>query len=404
MEIYIALIGLLLSFFFAGSEAAYTAFNKVRLEIWSRQGKKFTGYAHQFLKMPQQFFSTILVGNNAANILTTTFATVFLIEYFNETVTWAMITLFILVIGEIIPKVLFRSLSNLIILKVLFLVRLFYIILKPAIVSINYFVDFFLRTLKIKHESVARYFSREEFEILLKEGIATEKIDKAEQDYITNILNFSQARVREAMVPRTEIVAAPENISCSKLHRLMSKSKKLRIPIYRESLDNIIGIVFAFDMFDPLDDIRPVIKPVKNVPENLSCATLLQDFQKENISIAVVIDEFGGTAGIVTTNDLIEEVFGDFQQLDEIIPVVKALNDRTWLIDARIDIDELSKITGLDFPKGDYETFAGFLLESIGRIPKKEEILYFNTFRVVIIKVDSKKINQVRLIKEAEPM
>lgn len=404
MEIYIALIGLLLSFFFSGSEAAYTAFNKLRLEIWTRRGKKFTGYAHQFLKHPQQFFSTILVGNNAANTLTTTFATVFLIAYFDESVVWAFITLSILLLGEIIPKLLFRSLSDVIILQVLFLVRLFYLILKPAIISINYFVDLFLRILKVQHESVAKYFSREEFEILLKEGIATETIEKEEQDYIKNILNFSQAKAREAMVPRTEIVAAPDNMSWSGLHRLMAKSKKLRIPVYRDSLDNIIGIIFAFDIFDPLEDIRSVIKPVRHVPENKSCATLLQEFQRENISIAVVIDEFGGTAGIITINDLIEEVFGDFQRLDEIIPEAKALNDRTWLIDARIEIDELSKITGLEFPKGDYETFAGFLLDSTGRIPKVNEILYYNTYRVVIIKVDSKRIKQVRLIKEAEPM
>ncbi len=400
MEIYIAFIGLILSFFFAGSEAAFTAFNKIRLEIWTKQKIKLAEYAVKFIQKPEKFFSTILVGNNIANTLCTAFATVFLIRYIDETFAWVIITLSVLFFGEILPKSLFRFYADAIILKTVFLVQLFYIVLKPLIVSINFIIDLILDFLKINHEPVVNFFSREEMEILLQENNNIAFLGTSEQKYISKVLDFSGSKVREAMTPRTEIIAAKEGASWDDVHKLMASNRKLRIPVYRESLDNIIGIIFIYDMMDQVKPIESLIKPVSFVPENKSCAELLREFQDQNISIAVVIDEYGDTAGLVTTDDLVKVVIDEFHLQGEDIPQVKALNDHTWLIDARIDLDELSEIVNIEFSEGKYETFAGFLLETMGHIPKVKETADYDDFRIEITKASVKKIHQAKLIKK----
>lgn len=399
MELYLAILGLILSFFFAGSEAAYTVFNKLRLDVWKKRNVKLTSNASLFVKSPEKFFSTILVGNNFANTLYTTFATVFLITYFDETLALAIITIIVLFFGEILPKSLFRSLVNFVILEALILVRVFYVILKPFITVINYFVELFLRLLNVKHQNVKRYFSREEMKLLLREGYGSSASEKPEQKYISKVLGFSESKVREAMVPRAEMITCPQNTSISTVLDLMVENRIIRIPLYDGDLDNIIGIVFMYDiMIETGISVQPFIKLARFVPDNKSCLELLKEFQSENISTAIVLDEYGGTAGIITTDDLIEEVFGEFQQIGEITPQLRALNDFTWLVDARIELDELSELLDMDFRRAESETLAGFLLDKMGRIPKVDEIEYFKNFRVEIVQASDKKIEQVKII------
>jgi putative hemolysin len=242
LEFYLAITGLLLSFFFAGSEIAFTSFNKLRLDVWFKQRVPFAGNAARFVQKPEEFFSTILVGNNLANILCTTFATYILIAFYDETITWLIITGAVLFFGEILPKTLFRPLADKIILKILLLVRLFYFLSKPFITFINYFVERFLRLLRVKHTAVMTYFSREEMKLLLHEGYGFLR-PESEQKYLRNILEFSESRVREAMTPRAEMIAASQKVKMSEILQLMADHRLSRIPIYDTTLDNIIGIV-----------------------------------------------------------------------------------------------------------------------------------------------------------------
>lgn len=400
MEGYIALLGLVLSFFFAGSEAAYTSFNKLRLEVWHRQGKPLANTATAFVQKPENFFSTILVGNNIANILYTTFATVLLVLYLDETLAWLVITFAVLLLGEIFPKIVFRSMANKIILQVLVVVRFFHILFQPLIVVFNKLIDITLNLFGVRHESMADYFSRDEIEILLHEGASHSTNHTDEQKYITRVLDFYESRVREAMTPRTEVVAAEEHVSCDEIQNLFIQSGTNHILIFSESLDNIKGIIFTYDMLTPSDRIQDLVHPVEYVPENKSCLLLLREFQKKNMSIAVVVDEYGGTAGLVTTDDLIEELFGHFLEDGQAAPNIRALNDHTWLMDARIELDELADIVDCRFPEGDYETVAGLVLNKSGHIPGSGEIINFDNFKIVINRVTRKKIDQVKLIKK----
>ncbi len=398
MELSIALTGLLLSFFFAGSEAAYMAFNNLRLELWERRGRPLAHTARQFTDRPENFYSTILLGNNLANITYSTFATVLLIRYMDETVAWMCITFVVLFFGEILPKVLFQSFANRIILSLLLLVRIFYILGYPLIKLMNKIISLIYYFLHMPDISFQSLFSRDELRIMLEEE--GDSNDNFRQRYISNILEFSSVRITEAMTPRTEIIAVPENATWEELLDVMISSGKHHIPVFRESLDNITGLVFLFDMLDPADTIDHLIKPVQYVPETKNCPELLRELQAANSTIAVVIDEYGGTEGIVTTDDLVEIVFGEFLEPYETPPAVKALNDRTWLIDARVDLDELEGMINISFPEGDYETLAGFIIDQMGQIPKVKDILVFEDYRIEIAEASPKKVYKVKLIRQ----
>lgn len=401
MEIYLAIFGLILSFFFAGSEAAFTKFNRLRLEVWKKRQVKLSKNAFMFVKAPEKFFSTILVGNNFANILYTTFATVLFIGYLNKSISWVLIMIIVLVIGEILPKTLFRSGADRIILQTLLIVRIFYILLKPIIEGINYLVEGMLRMFKLEPHNFSTYFSREEMELLLSTGYKTKTKDSQEQKYIMKILGFSESKVREVMTPRTDIIACSRDTTWDQLEDLMTEHKKMRIPVYDKDLDNIIGVAFMYDIIgNKQKDINSILRQVPFVPDNKNCLELLREFQEQNTSTAIVLDEYGGTAGLVTTDDLIEEVFGEFQQAGEITPQIKALNDFTWIIDAKVELDELSELIGIDFEPTESETLAGYILEKMGKIPKVDEILVFEKFRIQILEATEKRIDKIKLILE----
>ncbi|MEJ2542823.1 MAG: hemolysin family protein [Calditrichaceae bacterium] len=401
IEIYLAIFGLILSFFFAGSEAAFTKFNRLRLEVWKKRQVKLSKNASIFVKAPEKFFSTILVGNNFANILYTTFATVVFIGYLNKSISWIIIMAVVLFIGEILPKTLFRSVADRIILQTLLIVRIFYILLKPIIEGINYLVESILKVFNLTSQNFSTYFSREEMELLLSTGYKTKTKDSQEQKYILKILGFSESKVREAMIPRTDIIACSKETNWDELEDLMYENKKMRIPVYDKDLDNIMGVAFMYDVINNKEkDINTILKQVPFIPDNKNCLELLREFQEKNISTAIVLDEYGGTAGMVTTDDLIEEVFGDFTQIGELTPQIKALNKFTWVIDAKVELDELSELIGLDFESNESETLAGYILENQGKIPKAEEIIEFDGFRIEILEATEKRIDKVKLILE----
>lgn len=401
MEIYLAILGLILSFFFAGSEAAFTKFNRLRLEVWKKRKIRLAKNATMFVKTPEIFFSTILVGNNFANILYTTFATVFLVLYLDESISWIIITIVVLFIGEILPKTLFRSVADRIILQTLLIVRIFYVLLKPIITGINNLVEVILKLFNIESHNFSTYFSREEMELLLNKGYNTPTDDGLEQKYIMKVLGFSDSKVREAMIPRTDIIACPRQINWDDLQDLMIDSRKMRIPVYEDDLDNIVGIVFMYDIIENEEkDINSILKQIPFIPENKNCLELFKEFQEKNISAAIVLDEYGGTAGMVTTDDLIEEVFGEFQQVGEITPEIKALNSFTWLVEGKVELDELSDLIGLNFEPTESETLAGYILEKIGKIPQIEDLTEFGEFRIEIIEASEKRIHKVKLIVE----
>ncbi|MEJ2054888.1 MAG: hemolysin family protein, partial [Calditrichaceae bacterium] len=280
-------------------------------------------------------------------------------------------------------------------------VRIFYILLKPVIAVINFLVETILKIFRVEPQNFSTYFSREEMELLLSTGYKTPSDEGFEQVYIKRVLGLSASKVREAMIPRTDIIACQQNTGREVLQDLMIENRKMRIPVFEKDIDSITGVVYLYDTIQSeTDEISSIIKQVPFVPDNKNCLELLREFQDKNISTAIVLDEYGGTAGMVTTDDLIEEVFGEFQQAGEITPQIKALNNFTWLVDAKVELDELTDLFGLEFEETESETLAGYILEKTGKIPKNEEICVFEQFRIEIIEASEKRIEKVKIILE----
>jgi len=400
MELILSLIGLTLSFFFAGSETAFVSTNKFRFEIWLRRQIKSALVAKPYFKKPDIFLSTTLVGNNIANIMASSYATVYLIAYLNEGISWLLITLVILLFGEIVPKVIFRTHAHSLILHIIYVIRFFHFLFKPVIAIAKRVTNLSLKLMKIDRHEEKYLLDKNEITVLLKEAKISGLVDESEHKIISRVLDLSRKLVREAMIPRISINAIDFSDGLAGLKKMITITGNTKIPIYEGSIDNIIGVAFLYDLFLQPDNLRDIMRSVIYTPENKKCNELLHEFKESNSSIAVVIDEYGGTAGIVTLEDLMEELFGEIDEFssDTITPI-RALNKNTFLADARETVEGINDQLDLEIPAGNYETLAGFITTKLGYIPKTSEKLTIGKARIIITKSSRKRIEQVRIVK-----
>jgi CBS domain containing-hemolysin-like protein len=402
MELILALIGLIFSFFFAGAETAFISTNPLRIEIWIRKKLRSAVRAQKYFKNPDIFLSTTLVGNNLANVLATTYATIFLITYWGETLTWVVITLTILLFGEIIPKVFFRTYAHNLILKIVYIIRFFHFILNPLILLATRISSFVIRLFDLSgSKSDSKIFDKDDILVMLREARLSGVVDDEEQKIISRVLNLPDTLVREAMVPRTAIKAIKENSKITDIRKFMIETGKTKIPVYKSTIDNITGIVFMYDLFTDNPSPKEVIKPINYVPENKRCNELLDEFKQKNTSIAIVIDEYGGTAGLVTVEDLVEELLGEIEESTEKSdqPIIR-INKTTWKIKASESIDTINEQLSVKIPDGVYETLAGFILAELGRIPETGEKIALKDSSIMVTRASKNRIEEVRLIKQ----
>ena len=226
-------------------------------------------------------------------------------------------------------------------------------------------------------------------------------VDEEEQKIISRVLNLPDTLVREAMVPRTSIQTVNQKSSISDIRNFIIKTGKTKIPVYKSTIDDITGIVFMYDLFEENLKLKDVKKPVLYVPENKKCNELLREFQETNTSVAVVIDEYGGTAGLVTIEDLVEELFGEIEESttksDQ--PVIR-INKTTWKIRASESIESINEQLSIMIPEGDYETIAGFILVELGRIPESGEKIALDDCSIMVTSASKTRILEVRVVKK----
>lgn len=400
MELILAIIGLVFSFFFAGSETAFVSTNSLRIEIWVRKKLRSAIRAQKYFENPDIFLSTTLVGNNLANVLATTYATIFLISYLDETITWLVITFIILLFGEIIPKVFFRTYAHGFILKIVTVIKIFHFFLNPLILFATKISSLFIRALNIGDSNSEKLiFDKDDILVMLREARLSGVVDEEEQKIISKVLNLPDTLVREAMVPRTAIQAVKENTSITDIRKFISETGKTKIPVYKSTIDNITGIIFMFDLFSDDPSIKEVIKPVTYIPENKKCNELLRDFKKTSTSVAIVIDEYGGTAGLVTLEDLVEELLGEIEESTEKSDQsIIRINKTTWKIKASETIESINEQIKVNIPEGDYETLAGYILFELGRIPESGEKIALKNSSIMVTKADKNHIEEVRMV------
>ena len=414
--IILILVSILFSAFFSGMEIAFVSSNKLRIEIDRKQKKVFAGLVSFFTKHPSRFIATMLVGNNIALVIYgITFAMLLeepLRNILGANAEAALLlvqtlisTLLILLLAEFLPKTLFRINPNNSLRLMSVPIMLFYVILYPVTlltIGISNFTMKYL--LRVKPDTVAAepVFGKVDLDHFLtdvKQEQATFGEETGDLKIFKNALEFSGLKVRECMIPRTEVIALEVEASQEDLAERFIETGLSRILIYSDTIDNVIGYVNSKDLFKKPTRIKSHLKPIQIVPETLPVNKLLTGFIKDGKSIALVVDEFGGTSGLITTEDIIEEIFGEIEDEHDTSDLVESLLEKNrFLLSGRHEIDYLNEKYFLDIPVSEeYDTLAGYIIYHYESIPEKETSVELDNFLITITDVSSNRIEEVEL-------
>ncbi len=411
-------LSLLFSAFFSGMEIAYLSANRFRIELDKKKGLFSTRIISFFLKRPGHYLATILVGNNIAVVIYGLMMSQLLDPYLQQItknhllqilLNTSFSTIIILFISEFLPKAIFRVNPNKSLNILAVPVFIFYLILNPITQIITLISNLFLRLFwGIKKTDVEQkaLFNRLDLDLLINENAQKKETDEEEEHEVRifrNALDFSKVKLRDCMIPRTEIVAVDESISLDDLRLTFITSGYSKILIYEKSIDNIIGYVSSKELFKNPENIQSlVIKPIF-VPETMPANKLLGMLLQEHKSIAVVVDEFGGTSGIVTTEDIMEVIFGEIEDehdTDELLE--RKLPDGDYLFAGRLEVDYINEHYELEIPESnEYQTLAGYVMSVSGKIPKPMEQITDKQFTITVLKVSNTRIELLR-IKQIE--
>jgi len=419
-ELLLILLTVLLSGFFSGSEIAFVSANRLKLEIESRKTSWTGRVVNYFVRNPETFLTTTLVGNNIVNVLYATLMTLFLVAPItNIFETWlgfgpSPVTLLviqtiiasvvIMIFGEILPKALFRIHADWWVKIIAVPQKVCNWVFKPLIYLADLSSDFLIRMINPEIDRSGQVFRRQDVELIFKELRDTggSDLDKEDSEILHNVLELSNKRVKESMIPRTEIVAIEKSTSIEETLKVFISSGFSKLPVYQESIDDIIGVIFAYDLFNNPKNLTEIMRPIKLVPSSQKSKDLLSEFRKSNISVAVVIDEYGGTAGMITIEDVLEEVVGDIQdEYDTEDHIMKKLSHNTFVISGGVEIEDLKEqYPEISLPEetSNYETLAGYIIDSLGRIPKVNEELLIGTNKFIISKASPSRIETVKIV------
>ena len=410
------LVSMLFSAFFSGMEIAFVSSNKLRVEIDRKQKKIFAAMVSFFVKHPSRFIATMLVGNNIALVIYGIAFAMLLEEPIRRTIggnSEALVlliqtlvsTLIILLTAEFLPKTLFRINPNNS-LRVLSLpIMVFYVALYPITLltmGISNFTMKYLLRVSPESSSAEPIFSKVDLDHFVTAVQPEQELDSVpieELKIFKNALEFSGLKVRECMIPRTDVIALEADGSLDELTQRFIETGLSRILIYRETIDNVIGYVNSKDLYRKPETIKSLIKPIQFVPETLPVNKLLTAFIKEGKSIALVVDEFGGTSGLITTEDIIEEIFGEIEDEHDTSDLIeKQLDEDRFLLSGRLEIDYLNDKYLLGIPDSEeYDTLAGYILYHYESIPEKNTSVEIDNYLITITDVSSNRVEEVEL-------
>ncbi len=425
-QILIIVLSLILSAFFSGMEIAYVSANKIHIEIEKKQSNFLARILQRITKRPSKFIATMLVGNNIALVVYGFFMGDLLVEWFKTflpsdyaivnfwLVEFSLLTktiistLVILLTAEFLPKVFFQIYANRLVKVFAFPAYLFYLLFSVVSEFIIWISDLVLKVFfKTEGDAVQLSFSKVELGNYISEQIETleqkDEID-SEIQIFQNALEFSEVKAREVMIPRTEVVAVDIHTMPKELQELFSDTGFSKVLVYNESIDDILGYIHSFELFKKPSVIKKILMPVVFVPETILAKDVLNILSKKRKSIAVVIDEYGGTSGIITVEDIIEELFGEIEDEHDSVALTETeLDENHYQFSARLEVDYLNETYKLDLPEDDaYETLGGMIVNYTEEIPQQDETLEIENFIIQIVEVSNTKIELVEVRKNFE--
>ena len=412
----VIIICLILSAFFSGMEIAFVSANKIFLEIEKQQAGFNAKFLNFITKNPSRFIATMLVGNNISLVIYGIFMGDRILQlFFPETLSGEGIsirivfiqtvisTIIILITAEFLPKVFFQQFSNVLIKIFAFPTAFFYALFSPITTMIIKLSDLILmKFFSTEGDQVQLTFSKIELGNYIEEQLeSTKDIDNVDSEIqiFQNALDFSEVKVREAMVPRTEVVSIEIGAALSDIKKLFTSSGLSKIPVFENSIDDILGYIHAFEMFKKPTDLKKILLPVAFVPETMRISEVLKLLTKQHKSIAVVMDEYGGTSGIITVEDIIEELFGEIEdEHDHIALFEKQIDEGLFEFSARLEVDYINQNYDVNLPENEfYETLGGLIVYLKEEIPSKGTLIEFENYEFEIKEVTSTKIERVIL-------
>ena len=399
-------VSLALSGFFSGLEIAFVSSNKMLFEVEREERILTSRIIDIFYHHPNNFISTLLIGNNIALVIYGMLMAKFIDGLLLQTLVSTGIVLFT---GEFLPKTLFRINPNRMMRMFALPALLFYVVLWPVskFTSGLSRIGLTLLGVKVRKESHSKAFSKVDLDNLIQsniDGIEDEDQIEEEVKMFQNALDFSSIKVRDCIVPRTEIVAVGTDATLGEIRTSFVDSGITKLIVYKEDIDNIIGFLHSSELFrlTPKDDWTKCIREVPIVPETMTAQKMLSVFMTQKKSIAVVVDEFGGTSGIVTVEDLVEEIFGDIQdEHDTTNYIAKKLPGGEYHLSARLEIETANEKLDIDLPESDdYQTVGGWILHEYQSFPKLNEVVELDKWNVKVIRKTPTKIEEVLLTRK----
>ena len=411
VELIIISLSILLSAFFSGMEIAFVSANKMHIELEKKRDGFIPKILTKITQKSSKFITTMLVGNNISLVIYSYYMGSVLLkllplEGFNEftilVLQTIISTIIILITAEFLPKAIFRIYANEVLKIFAVPAYVFYVTFHFFSEFITLISDFFLRVFfKTKSDEQQTEFSKEELGNYINEQLETgndEELD-SEIQIFQNALIFQNVKAREVMVPRTEMVAVEIHESVSNLKKLFVETGLSKILVYKTSLDDVLGYVNAFELFKKPKTIKSILLPLEIVPESMMINDILNTLMKKRKSVAVVVDEYGGTSGMITVEDIVEELFGEIEdEHDSQKFLEEKINEQQFNFSARLEVDYLNEEYDLNIPKSEaYETLGGYIIEHTENIPDENEVLEIDNFEIKILKMSGAKINEVSL-------
>lgn len=423
MSLYVAIIiiSLILSAFFSGMEIAYVSSNKIHIEIEKKQEGILAKILSRLTAKPSKFIATMLIGNNIALVVYGFFMGDVLVDWFQELLPTSygfinylltdlsllsqtvISTVVILITAEFLPKVFFQIYSNTLVKALALPAYIFYVLFSFISNFVIWISDFVLKYFfKTEGDQIQLAFTKVELGNYISEQMesveAHEDVD-TEIQIFQNALEFSDVKAREVMVPRTEIIAVEISDSIKTLNALFIGTGCTKVLVYEGTIDEIVGYVHSFELFKKPKSVRSMMLPVEFVPETVYIKDVLNVLTKKRKTIAVVLDEYGGTSGIMTIEDIVEELFGEIEDEHDTIDLTEEkINDTTYTFSARLEVDYINEAYKLNLPENEnYETLGGLIVNYTEEIPMQNDIVKIERFQFTILEVSNTKIDMVAL-------
>ena len=391
-----SLIGVFLSVLFSAAEISLIKSNPIQINVWKKQKRFVASYTSKLIDKKDETLILILIGINFSNVLASSFLTILFIQQniISEALIIPTISILILIFAEVLPKTISKEYSNTSLLFLTPIIYFFKFLFYPLIVILNSF-NFDIGSNEKNHEEQEE--EREDLEHVYKEASEIDIVEKDQKEMISNIFDFGEDTIEEIMTPKSDIASVSINDDLEKILHFFIDSGHSKLCVYDKRPDNIIGMISLYDLFDSPSDIKQIIKDVLYIPYNTKVIDVVRQLQSSNHSIGIILDKSKKPKGIVTAEDIFEEVFGDFEdEYDIKDEVIHTKKDGSYIINTSISISKFNQRFD-NIIQSKYESLAGYIINEIGRIPKNREVFFLSIGQVKIIKASLRKIEIIQL-------